>query len=273
MALDNKNKIFISLLIVIAAISTIFKTINRKEEINKTIYISAASSLSSAMDNIIEKFKNLHPEITVRISIGGSGYLATQIENGAPVDILISADERDADRLILKNIVKNGSRFILCRNTLVLAGFKNYKQGYSYNELKSILNSSRKIGIGNPDYVAAGLYAKNLLLKEGLFDEFSSKLVQGNSVVQVVSWLKARDVDFAFIYKTDVLLNQNIIIYREYSNIGNTEITYPALLTKKGELNPDAELFYNFLKSNNSRNILTNYGFITENLNGNINQS
>ncbi|MCK5153270.1 MAG: molybdate ABC transporter substrate-binding protein [Spirochaetales bacterium] len=269
----NKTKLYIFLVPLITIILIMISYGDKKEETKKVILISAASSLTVVLEEIINKFNFFHPDITVRVSYGGSGYLAAQIENGAPIDILISADERDTDRLIIKNIAKRESIIILCRNILVLAGFKENQQHYSTNELKKILKISTKIGIGNPDYVAAGLYAKNLLIKERLFAKYSQKFIQGNSVRQVVGWLESRDIDLAFIYKTDVLLNKNITIHKEYSKIGEQEIAYPALLTIKGESNPDAELFFTFLNSENSKNILTNYGFMTEGLNGTANKS
>jgi ABC-type molybdate transport system substrate-binding protein len=62
---------------------------------------------------------------------------------------------------------------------------------------------------------------------------------------------------------SDARLNSNIIIHREYPTIGGLEITYPALLTLKGESNPYAKLFHSFLDSDTSRNILNDYGFLT----------
>ena len=264
MVAPNKNLFLISLVLLITATLIISATTQQKVEIEKVILVSAASSLAVAIEEIIDKFNSLHPDITIRVSFGGSGYLATQIENGAPVDILISADERDADRLIIKNIARRESKNILCRNTLVLAGFGDQLQKNPLKELRKILETSNKIGIGNPDYVAAGLYTKNLLSKAGLFAKYSTKFIKGNSVRQVVGWLESGEVDYAFIYKSDARLNPNIIIHREYSTIGNLEITYPALLTLKGESNFYAKLFHLFLDSGTSRNILTDYGFMTD---------
>lgn len=252
-----------SIPIIVAALIVLTAASGGKDK-NSVVIVSAASSLSVAIEEIIDKFNSLHPNITIRVSFGGSGYLATQIENGAPVDILISADERDADRLIIKKIARRESTNILCRNTLVLAGFGDQLQKEPQKELREILETSNKIGIGNPDYVAAGLYTKKLLLKAGLFSKYSTKFIKGNSVRQVVGWLESGDVDYAFIYKSDARLNSNIIIYREYPTIDNLEITYPALLTFKGESNSYAKLFHSFLDTDTTGNILTSYGFLTD---------
>ncbi len=273
MATKSNKILFIYFFVLFILSLTVLNSIDPKEKIKKIILISAASSLTNAMENIITDFRHLHPDITVNISFGGSGYLVTQIKNGAPVDILISADERDADKLIREKLSRSEARFTLCRNILVLAGFQDYQQKWSSNNLRNFLSINDKIGIGNPDYVAAGLYTKRLLQKEELFSDFSTKFIQGNSARQVMGWLESKNVDLAFIYKTDVLLNQNIIIHREYPVIGDTEISYPAILTIKGESTPGAELFYTFLKSDKSRKILTDFGFMTENINGPANQS
>jgi len=252
-----------SIPIIAAAVLMLTAASDSKANRN-VVLISAASSLSAAIEEIIDEFNSLHPDIIIKVSFGGSGYLATQIENGAPVDILISADKRDADRLIQKNIARSRSVNVLCRNTLILAGFGNQSQQEQKKELRKILETSDKIGIGNPDYVASGLYTKSLLLKEGLFSKYSRKFIKGNSVRQVVGWLESGDVDYAFIYKSDASLNSNIIIHREYPKIGNLEIAYPAILTLKGETNSFATLFYSFLDSRTSADILTSYGFLTD---------
>ena len=264
MVVPTKKLFFISLVLLITATLTIRATSEQKAEIQKAVLVSAASSLSVAIEEIIDKFNSLHPDITIKVSFGGSGYLATQIENGAPVDILLSADERDANRLISKNIARIESTNILCRNILVLAGFEDQLLKGPHKNLRNIIETSNKIGIGNPDYVAAGLYTKNLLLKAGLFTKYSTKFIKGNSVRQVVGWLESGDVDYAFIYKSDAHLNSNINIHKEYPAIGNLEITYPALLTFKGESNSYAKLFHSFLASGTSKNILSNYGFLID---------
>ncbi len=237
-------------------------TSGQKRGEEKSVLISAASSLTAALEDTIESFNSLYPEITVRVSFGGSGYLATQIENGAPVDILISADQKDVTRLINKKIARIESSKILFRNTLILAGFGNLSQNSLELNLKEILEHSDKIGIGNPNFVAAGSYTKNLLTGKGLFSDYSAKFILGNSVRQVVGWLESGEVEYAFIYKSDARLNPAITTIREFSSFRNPEILYPAILTLRGEANSSAELFQAFLESERAKNIFKYYGFL-----------
>ncbi len=264
MAVANKNLFFIFLVILMTGALSIMATSNKGNSTEKTVLISAASSLTEALEDIVTSFNSLYPEVTVRVSFGGSGYLATQIENGAPVDILISADQKDAARLISKNLAGAGSSIILCRNTLILAGFGSTLQSSAEKSLREILEQGIKVGIGNPDYVAAGFYARNLLIKEGLYNRYSAKFVRGNTVRQVVGWLEAGEVDYAFIYKSDTRLNPAITTFIEFPPSSDPEIIYPSILTLKGEENSQAKLFQSFLTTREVKNILSDYGFIPD---------
>ncbi len=263
----SKKTIFLIIVILISSISmTVINVASNVKFSRRSVYISAASSLTDVINGIIENFESEYPNITIRVSYGGSGYLATQIINGAPADILISADVREADRLIQQNFTASDSPVIFCKNILVLAGDKKQLNVSRDRDLKSILKEGKKLGIGNPDYVAAGMYTKELLTNYGLYKELSNKFIQGNSVRQVMSWLESGDVDYAFIYKTDAQLNSNITVLKEYSDLDNLNISYPMLLTNEGEANPEAILFLKYLNSDRSVSVLNRYGFIPDNI-------
>ncbi|MDA3940111.1 MAG: molybdate ABC transporter substrate-binding protein [Spirochaetia bacterium] len=264
MAAQKKHILIISIILIVSISLTVIATTNEVKPNRNVVFISAASSLTEAIGDIINIFRESHPEVLIRVSFGGSGYLTTQIVNGAPIDILITADERDADRLILQNFATPESKSILCRNKLVLAGMGGQSTDFTYQDLDKKLKNGSKVGMGNPDYVAAGLYTKALLSKSGLLNNFSSDFIKGNSVRQVVGWLESGDVDYAFIYKTDVKLNPEITILEEYNSFDGLKITYPMLITIKGETNPEADLFMKYLNSSRSRSILNKYGFITD---------
>lgn len=78
---------------------------------SKEIVVSAAASLKNCLEEILPEYEKLSGD-KVLLNLGGSGTLRTQIENGVPVDLFISADQKNVKILVDKNIVKKKTPMI-----------------------------------------------------------------------------------------------------------------------------------------------------------------
>ena len=85
-----------------------------------TLQVSAAASLSNTMSEMKALFLLQNPGIGLALDFGSSGILQAQIEQGAPVDVFVSAGTRQMDALVAKGLVDSAEVRILARNTLVL---------------------------------------------------------------------------------------------------------------------------------------------------------
>src|SRR6516225_6901712 len=81
---------------------------------DKTLTVAAAVSLKEPLEELAKKYEASHPHLHVSLDLGASGDLATQIGNGAPVDVFVSAAQEPIDRL------KKSSKCIVASNALVL---------------------------------------------------------------------------------------------------------------------------------------------------------
>ncbi len=224
----------------------------------KPLVIGAASSMTNVMKELAVEYKNQYKE-KVELSFAASGVIATQIEEGAPVDIFISADMKYLNTLKQAGMVAES--IILCKNKLVLAV---NRKGPLHDRVIILTDEKiRKIGIGNPLYSPAGRYAVDLLEKNKQYNLIKSKFIYGSNVRQVLSWVETGDVDAAFIYKTDAALSNQLSIIKEWSTISGKSIDYPAIIIKTSYPHTGSHEFLDFLGSERARKILHKFGFET----------
>src|SRR5580692_6823394 len=146
--------------------------------------VFAAASLTDAMKDVGTLWvKAGHPAL--RMSFGASSTLARQIEQGAPVAVFASADERWMDYLVAKNLIAPGTRKDLLGNDLVLVVPASKPQHVTIGpnfDLQGLLGPDGRLAVGDPAHVPVGLYAAQALKKLGLWDKVSPHLARTDDV-------------------------------------------------------------------------------------------
>src|SRR5579871_157943 len=130
-----------------------------------TILVSAAASLTNALQDIGKAFTAADPKTTVRFNFGSSGQLQQQIEQGAPVDVFASASPKEMDALQKSGHLETATRIDFAGNRLVLI-VPPQSAVKRWEDLKSA--SVRHIALSNPASVPSGRYARQTLTKRGL---------------------------------------------------------------------------------------------------------
>src|SRR5487761_911713 len=100
-----------------------------------TLTVSAAISLKGPLDALAQNYNQQHPDVRVVCNYGASGTLQQQIEQGAPVDIFISAGEKQMDALQNENLLTAGTRSDLLANELVLIAPANSTAVRGFDDL------------------------------------------------------------------------------------------------------------------------------------------
>lgn len=221
--------------------------------------VSAAASLKSSLEETGRRFEAGHPNVTLRYNFGGSGSLGQQLEQGAPVDLFISAATEPMDRLVEKGIVQSDAVQLMFRNALVLiepVGKQNVKQ------LSDLLKPEvRVLAIGQPDTVPAGEYAKEALQNEGLWDDVESKAVYAKDVTQVLAYVESGNADAGFVYKTDLKSSTKAMLALEVDPDKHQPIEYPAAVPGNAKHPQEAEALLEFMRNPEIRDIFTEAGF------------
>src|SRR3984885_5729577 len=132
------------------------------------ITFSAAISLKDALDEIAHLYSTEHPNAEVHFNLGGSGTLQRQIEQGAPVDIFISASPDEMDALGSEGLLAAGTRKDLARNSIVLITPADKSSAATFQDLAK--PEVKLIALGEPQTVPAGKYAREVLTHFGLYE-------------------------------------------------------------------------------------------------------
>ena len=165
--------------------------------------LSVAASLKEVINELSASYTKKNPGSTFVKNFGPSGTLAGQIENGAPVDLFIAANNQWMDYLKEKKLVDGANAKMLAYNSLVFAGTTTKKVA-SMNDLLKL----DKIAIGSPKSVPAGEYAMTSFKNAGIDNQLAGKLVMAKDVRECLMYAELGEVDGGFVYRTDALLAQ-----------------------------------------------------------------
>jgi molybdate transport system substrate-binding protein len=205
--------------------------------------VSAAISLTNALDTLGPMYTR-SGGAEVRFNYGASNTLARQIVKGAPVDVFISADEAQMKVVEDAGAVAAGTRMRLLGNRLVLLTLKSGVQG---GILALRRPDFRRIVIGDPAAVPAGVYAKEWLTAEGLWDELQPKLVPVANVRAALAAVENGSADAAFVYETDAhTIADKTRIYLPAVWVPD-RIVYPAAIIKYSRNQAESARFLKFL--------------------------
>lgn len=239
----------------ILSLSAIGCTNSKKDN---ALIVSIAASLQKPMEEISSNFEK-ESGVKIQYNVGGSGTLKKQISDGADVDIFFSANIKYAKELVDENVVNQNEIYKALNNQLVLIKSNSFnKKVTSLEELK---NLNCKIAIGEIKTVPAGQYAKESLDKIGIYKDIEDKLVFARSVTNVKTYVENGEADLGFVYKTDALDLKNSSIAYEIPNDYHKPIEYELCLLKNSKNNKEAREFINYLKSEKSKKIFSDYGF------------
>lgn len=248
-------------LIMLMLSTTLIFTGCAKHEAKKEIIISAAASMTVPLDQVVSNFEDAHPEYDVITNYGSSGSLSKQIEEGAPVDIFISASKAKFQPLLDKEIIKDKNSLFLS-NSLVLITYKDFDTTkLSDGELNDF--TSYKFSIGDPSTVPAGKYASEAMTSLGIYNTDNTNMILAKSVKQVLEYVETQNVDFGIVYKTDTYNNDNIQLLKEYDPNLHGKISYYIGIIDES-VNEETSVIYDYILSDESIDIFSKYGFKTD---------
>ncbi|HHY27653.1 MAG TPA: molybdate ABC transporter substrate-binding protein [Desulfitobacterium dehalogenans] len=225
------------------------------------LIVSAAASLKNALDEIQKDYAAKGPNVKLTFNMGASGTLQQQIEQGAPADLFISAGKSQVDALLEKNLMDKDSVVNLLGNDLVLVVGANDTNVTSIQDLPK--ESVQKIGIGTPESVPAGKYAKEAFTSLKLWDTLEPKFVMAKDVTQVLNYVETGNAEAGVVYKSDAQGSTKVKVVEAFPADSHKAITYPAGIVSATKEKEAAEAFLTYLKGSDAQDIFAKYGFKT----------
>lgn len=224
------------------------------------LIISAAASLTDALEEIEREFTNSYPNIRLAYNFGGSGKLKQQIEQGAPVDVFLSASQADMKALQQQQLIVEESLVDFTSNALVLIVHEQADvEVSSFSELDNTAIS--QIAVGDPETVPAGRYTKETLSHLQLWDKLNSRFVYASDVRQVLTYVELQNVDVGVVYQSDAKSSERVRILATADPSWHRPIIYPGAVIADSSHLQEATEFVHFLMSERGQEILEKYGF------------
>jgi molybdate transport system substrate-binding protein len=228
------------------------------------ILVSAASSLTDAFTEAGKRFQDLNPKATVTFNFGSSASLATQIDEGVPVDVFASANLDQMKAVADRGNV--GDSTIFATNSLVVVVPRGSHQIQSLRDLgkpglKLVLAAAA---------VPAGQYAREALRKAstaaGYGPDFSSRVLanvrsEEANVRVVLAKVQLGEADAGIVYRTDVAAAGSDVTAIPIPPEFNVVATYPVAVVKGADNEATARAFVAFLLSPDGQAILQRFGF------------
>ena len=227
-----------------------------------TLLVSAAASLSEAIGAVADRFEQ-EQGVRILLNVAGSQMLASQIIEGAPVDVFISADVLQMERAAAAGRIDASRRVDLLSNQLVIV-VPSDRAG-TVTGPQDLANASiGRIALGDPEAVPAGVYARRYLESQGMWESLEPRVVPASSVRAALRAVEAGTVDAGIVYRTDVRTAAGALIVFAVPIEDGPSIVYPAAVARDAPNPAGAAHFLDYLQSAAARRQFDAAGFIAD---------
>lgn len=224
------------------------------------VKVAVAANFTAPMQAIAPAFEKATGHRLVA-SFGATGQFYAQIQNGAPFDVFLSADDTTPAKLEQEGNSVPGSRFTYAIGSLVLwSANPNYLDG-SDAALKA--GQFKHLSIANPKAAPYGLAATQVLAKLGLSEAVKGKLVEGQNITQAHQFVSTGNAELGFValsqvYQDGKLSSGSAWIVPETMY---DPIRQDALILKPGANNPAAAALVEYLKGPEAAKVIESFGY------------
>lgn len=227
------------------------------------ISVAVAANLSDVIEIFKAEFAKSNPQTKVNTVLGASGKFTTQIKNGAPFDLFLSADMGFpevlyADKIAVSKPVVYASGALAMMST----------RGFDLSKGMSVLDDVKvdKIALANPKTAPYGTATLEAFKNAKLFEKVQAKLVYGESISQAIQFATTA-ADIGFVNKS-AFYGETMKRYKEGKDWVEvdaklyTPIAQGMVLLQQAKNNAEARAFYDFVLSPQAKKIFKDYGYL-----------
>ena len=227
-----------------------------------SLSIAAASKLTYALEGLNEEYEKASPGVRLTTSVGASGSLVAQIGNGAPYDVFLSADLEFAQSLVRSGRARAASLTPFAVGRLVLW---TVKPGVEVSDIAALVRDPkvRALAIANTDSAPYGRAAMQALTSLGIWAEAQPKLVTAENISQATQFVETGNADAGFVALSAVLSPRlkGRGLWAEVPQRLYAPIVQAAVITFRGEANPEAARYIAFLRGEAAGRVLRSFGY------------
>ena len=225
--------------------------------------VAAAANLQAAMKELKSDFEQQN-HTNLEVVFGASGNFTTQIENGAPFDVFLSADMEFPQRLVAEHLADPATLYSYAVGRLVLWAPSGTKLDLNRLGMQAVLDPGvTKLAIANPRTAPYGRAAVEALRHFNLYDRVASKFVTGENVSQTAQFVQSGNAQLGFVPLSLVIAAQDNAkgVYVDVPSDSYASIEQGAVILAKAHDRGTAEQFLAFLKQPRAKQILQKYGY------------
>lgn len=244
------------ILIHLLLLAALLPASGRAAELN----VFAAASLTDALREISSRYEKEGGD-RIALNLGASSMLARQIQEGAPADLFLSADEETMNELEKRKLLLPGTRQSVLSNTLVIvvpADSKLKIRGARDLAAPSV----RVLALAEPRTVPAGIYAKRYLSRIGIWSRIADRVVPTENVRAALAAVEAGNADAGIVYRTDARIAKRVRIACEVPRAEVPGISYPFAVLAESPRPQAARRFLAYLESPKSIAVFRKHGFL-----------
>ncbi|MGH9612965.1 MAG: molybdate ABC transporter substrate-binding protein [Bryobacteraceae bacterium] len=217
----------------------------------KELFIAAAADLESLQTDVTAAFQK-QTGAGLKFTIGASGILEKQIENGAPYDVFLSANEQ-----YVKDLAASGAIDPATVRTYAYGRLGLWSRDGKIRDIHQLLGKDvRNVAIANPEHAPYGAAAREFLTRQGLWKQLQPKIVYGENVRETLQYAESGNVD-ATITSWSLLVNKRDAVLLPADHAPIAQAAGVVATSKQKTL---ARQFLDFLGSTEGRKILERHG-------------
>lgn len=229
----------------------------------EVVTVFAAASLTDALRALGQDWA-ARGNPAPRFSFAASSALARQIEQGAPADLFLSADEPWMDYLQQRNLIVNATRISPVGNALVMVAPAATARPMTLErgtDLAALLGPRGRIATGDPAHVPVGRYAQSALEWMGQWQAIAPRLARAENVRAALLLVERGEAPFGIVYATDAQASTGLRVVGTFPAESHAAVTYPFAVTRRAEGNAQARALHGFLSGAEAVPIWQRFGF------------
>lgn len=224
-----------------------------------SLHVAVASNFTGTLQQLADRFKSKTGN-EVLISSASTGKIYTQIKNGAPFDLFLSADEARADLLVKEGLGDAGHAAVYALGKVVF--ISNIAMP---GKCQDVLSDDRlqHLAIANPQTAPYGVAAQQVMQRLGIWDKLQSKLVLGENISQTLQFVASKSADAGFVAKS--MLAGDAVVNRacEWAVPDDlyTPISQKMVLLNRSRTKPAVLAFWDFMRTEEAAGIIRASGY------------
>lgn len=224
------------------------------------LHLAVAANFNAPMEQLKPLFEKASGHKLI-ISYGTVGKFYAQIKNGAPFELLISADDETPIRLEKDGLALPETRFTYAIGKLMLWSTKPGLVDAKGEVLKR--TDFKRLAIASPKLAVYGAAGVEVMKKLGVYEQLQQKLVFGENISQTYQFIATANADLGFVALSQIYKNGSYAAGSHWQVPSNLypQIRQDAVLLTKGRDNPAGKALLAFLKAQETRKIIRSYGY------------